>query len=220
MVNQEIKAFAQKLVDLLPATPGEGLFNPYTQTCVDFDSDPEAHEKRFERLVSHLDCDAKLILIGEAPGYNGCRYSGVAFTCEHQLLEGVIPRVTITERITKDGAIRKEASADTVWPTLHRLGVADVTIMWNALQLHPFKPGESQSNRAPRRAELMMGLEALKLLINRYPNAVLAPVGRKAEDSLKRVGVQNVKYVRHPSFGGSSEFVSGLTAIVDAMADN
>ncbi len=218
MVNQEVKAFAEKLVASLPAVPGDGLFNPYTQSCVAFDASPEAHKQRFKRLVSHLDCDSKLILVGEAPGYNGCRYSGIAFTCEHLLLEGSVPRVAITDRITIGGRIRKEHSANTVWPTLHRLGVAHNTIMWNALQLHPFRKGLTQTNRTPTHDELMLGMEALGLLIDRYPDAVLVAVGQKAASSLKRMGVQRFEHVRHPAYGGIPYFVDGLAAIVEAFA--
>ena len=42
-----------------------------------------------------------------------------------------------------------EPSATTVWGTLRELGVAEVTLLWNAFPWHPHKPGNLQSNRTP-----------------------------------------------------------------------
>ena len=64
---------ARALVATLPKG-SHTLFNPYTDRCV-FDSEINGPEQRLERLAMHLDCDAKVVLIGEAPGYAGCRFS-------------------------------------------------------------------------------------------------------------------------------------------------
>src|ERR1700686_3384575 len=70
----------------------ENVFNPWA------DSDPldlpfaTACERRIH-LRSHFDVDAKYLLIGEAPGYRGCHFSGIPFTCEKQLVNGEVPRI-------------------------------------------------------------------------------------------------------------------------------
>lgn len=38
----------------------------------------------FQRIKNN---NSKVMLIGEAPGYNGCRLSGIAFTCEENFTE-------------------------------------------------------------------------------------------------------------------------------------
>lgn len=82
---------ASQLVDSLPVNL-PGLFNPWKERC-EFDICDDAPQFRRERLRAHLNCDAKFILVGEAPGYQGCRYSGVAFTSESLILNGTIPRI-------------------------------------------------------------------------------------------------------------------------------
>ena len=44
----------------------------------------------FQRIKNN---NSKVMLIGEAPGYNGCRLSGIAFTCEENFTEDIIPRI-------------------------------------------------------------------------------------------------------------------------------
>lgn len=62
----------------------EHVFNPWGTNC-EFDAEPNASRKRKQRLSSHLACpDPVLILIGEAPGFRACRYSGIPFTSEFQ----------------------------------------------------------------------------------------------------------------------------------------
>lgn len=36
---------------------------------------------------------SKVMLIGEAPGYHGCRLSGIAFTCEENFTEDIVPEI-------------------------------------------------------------------------------------------------------------------------------
>lgn len=148
-----------------------GLFNPYVHQC-QFDTLENGPEQKLFRLAQHLDCDAKLILMGEAPGYQGCRYSGVAFTSERLLGEGAIPRV---DRVAHRLSIRKlpfsEPSATIVWKALYKHGVAETTIMWNALQLHPVKEGEPWSNRTPSPAEVAIGADAIRVLREAYPSS-------------------------------------------------
>lgn len=71
---------AQRLVESIP-TGLPGLFNPWWERCPK-DSANNGPGHRLARLEAHLDCEARWILVGEAPGYQGCRYSGIAFTSE------------------------------------------------------------------------------------------------------------------------------------------
>ena len=69
-----------ELLDMLADYKGAGLFNPWSETCV-MDVDDRAHLERRRRLREHLAAqDPAFILVGEAGGYQGCRYSGIAFT--------------------------------------------------------------------------------------------------------------------------------------------
>lgn len=200
------------LVELLPKG-GPSIFNPYRDTC-GHDLSHNTPEAKRARLASHLDCDARYILVGEAPGYQGCRYSGIAFTSERLLIEGSVPRVPREPgRLTGRKLPFSEPSATIVWKALYRLGIAEKTVMWNALQLHPVGGRGVWSNRTPSPAELASGMPALHHLRAAFPSAEVIAVGRKSQESLQALGL-NVRHVRHPANGGATEFAEGLAAIV------
>lgn len=202
-------SLANTLVNTLPAGM-VGLFNPW-RDCCPMDTATNGPQAKLERLAQHLDCDARLILIGEAPGYQGCRASGIAFTSERLLLEGAIPRVSAPDqRLTTRALPWSEPSATIVWKTLYRLGLAETTILWNALQMHPHKPDQPQSNRTPSPAEIALGEPALRLLTQAFPAAKIIAVGRKAEGLLRDMNIEPAGAVRHPANGGATEFALGL----------
>ncbi len=203
---------ATQLVDTLPVGR-PGLFNPWRQSCP-HDLPINTIENKIARLAAHLDCDAKLILVGEAPGYQGCRYSGVAFTSERLLLEGKIPRMPeLQGRLTDRGNPFSEPSATIVWGKLTELGIAGDVILWNSVQLHPHHPGQPHTNRTPSDEEVLLGLPALNLLRLHYPTATFVAVGNKADDILRAAGISATK-VRHPANGGANKFRDGLEAII------
>ncbi len=166
-------------------------------------------------LAAHLDTYPEFILCGEAPGHLGCRHSGIAFTSERLLLEGVIPRVTRADRrLTSLPRPLSEPSATIVWKTLYRLGIAEKTLLWNALQLHPYQPGNWRSNRTPTPAEIALGEPALRMLVEAFPFAKIVAVGKKAEGLLRSIGVEPAATVRHPANGGATAFAGGMESLV------
>ena len=170
---------------------------------------------KVRRLAEHLDCLPRLVLIGEAPGYQGCRLTGVAFTSERLLMEGRVPRVWKAQgRLSSRARPWSEPSATIVWDALHDLNIADCTVMRNAVQMHPHNEGIPLSNREPSLDELSGGTMALQLLRNAFPNAKFVAVGRKAETALQNCGIDLARQIRHPSFGGKAEFLVGLRSVV------
>jgi uracil-DNA glycosylase family 4 len=141
-------------------------------------------ELRRERLAAYLDARsrARLLLVGEAPGYRGTRVSGIPFTSERQL----------------SGSGPAEATATIVHRVLDELGIADDVLLWNVVPTHP---GTAASNRSPSAHEVVAGLPFVRALAR---DRVVVPVGRVAERALGRVGV------RHPSHGGARAFRDGL----------
>ena len=137
-----------------------------------------------ERIASYLDerADARILLVGEAPGYRGARVSGIPFTSERQL--------------TGEGPA--EATATIVHRVLGELGLEDDVLLWNVVPTHP---GTASSNRPPTRVEIEAGKPFLRDLAR--GRRVIA-VGRVAH------GVLGGDYVRHPSRGGAELFRSGV----------
>lgn len=207
------QTFARNLVSTLPSGI-PGLFNPWADHCPE-DLPGNGPEDKLARLAAHLNCDPLFILCGEAPGYQGCRHSGVAFSSERLMLEGSIPRIAVpVARLTSRHLPWSEPSATIVWKALYRLGIAERTILWNAVQLHPHRPGEIRSNRTPTPAEIALGDPAMRMLASTFPNAKIVAVGRKAEGLLHDMGVVTAGTVRHPANGGAVEFSQGLAKLI------
>jgi len=205
-------SLARSLVATLP-TGMPGLFNPW-RDCCPHDAAGNGPQAKLERLALHLACEPEFILAGEAPGYQGCRYSGIAFTSERLLGEGAIPRIPAPGRLSTRRLPFSEPSATIVWKTLYRLGIAERTILWNAMQLHPHRADSLWSNRTPAPAEIQLGEPALRILIEVFPRAKIVAVGKKAEGLLGAMGVKVAGAVRHPANGGATEFARGLQALI------
>lgn len=204
---------ADRLIKTLPSGLPD-LFNPWKDSCFEDELWNGPAAKR-DRLAAHLDCSPDFILCGEAPGYQGCRHSGIAFTSERLLLEGSIPRIPLLrDRLTKRERPYSEPSATIVWKTLYRLEIAEKTILWNAVQLHPYKTGHPQSNRTPTPTEIALGTPALRILVEAFPSARIVAVGKKAEGLLLSLGISPAATVRHPANGGASAFSKGLELLV------
>lgn len=206
-------SLARRLVATLPSGMS-GLFNPWADHCP-HDTEDNGPEAKLERLALHLDCEPEFILTGEAPGYQGCRYSGIAFTSERLLGEGAIPRIAaLPSRLSTRRLPFSEPSATIVWKTLYRLGIAERTILWNAMQLHPHRLDNLWSNRTPTPEEIRRGEPAMRMLVEAFPHAKIVAVGKKAEGLLGEMGVKVTGAVRHPANGGATEFSGGLQALI------
>lgn len=206
---------ARRLVDTLPSGI-PNLFNPWKDHCPD-DLPGNGPDAKYERLVQHLDCQPDFIQVGEAIGYAGCRHSGIAFTSERLLIEGAIPRVTQPQgRLTSRDLPFSEPSATIVWKSLYRIDIAERTILWNALQMHPHKPDKPNTNRTPSPAEIALGEPALRMLMEAFPQAKIVAIGKKSAGLLQDMGVIPFATVRHPANGGASKFAAGQSALIGA----
>lgn len=201
--------FSQSLF-AIPST--SQLFNPYyPQDDSDHDL-PHAHQIRRDNLRNYLESFRQrppILIIGEAPGWRGCRFSGVPFTSESQLLSRQLPFKG--HRSSHDGTPLAESSATIFW----RLMAAHHPrfLVWNCLPFHPHQLGQTLSNRTPTRAEIRQHAPFLAQLLSILnPDHVVA-LGRSAEHALRQLSIHAL-YVRHPSHGGAQAFRSGIEQIL------
>ena len=188
------------------------MFNPWLQSDPTTDLAPDAAADRLHRLRAHLSVAATCVLIGEAAGYQGCKVSGIPFTSERLILTSAIPRIAVPpSRLSSRERPWSEPSATTVWKTLHALGIAERTVLWNAYPWHPHKPGTLHSNRTPTRTERLAGVPVIQALLRAFPDARVFAVGRNAQESLAELGVAATA-LRHPSMGGARQFAQQLHA--------
>jgi hypothetical protein len=189
-------------------------FNPWTQGSDDDVPSVNGPAARCRRLQAHLATRAEQVLIGEASGYQGCRMTGIPFTSERLVMAEQIPRVAPPgARLSTRRLPWSEPSATVVWSTLHELGIAGRTVLWNAFPWHPHRPQQPLSNRTPTRPERVLGLVVLEGLLAEFPRARLFAVGRHAEEALREIG-RSATALRHPSMGGATRFRQSLRAAV------
>lgn len=160
----------------------------------------------------------RCLILGEAPGYKGCKLSGVPFSCEALLFQEEAHAV-FGERhgykCLSTDELEKERSAFMVWEELNKY--QEVPLIWNIFPFHPHQAKNPHSNRAPRVGEMRMGQAFIRRLIRMYPIERIAAVGRKAYfglDDMKDLSVE-YQYIRHPSYGGKADFVKGIKAFME-----
>lgn len=156
-----------------------------------------------------------LLLVGEAPGYNGCRLTGVPFSSQALIAEGVLDGALFGAangyNTAKPPYVR-EQSAAIVWEVLQGHGTA--ALCWNAFCFHPHQPGDPDSNRKPTTKEIEAAAPFLLKLLALFPSvSTVVAVGNSAEQALNRLGISHTK-VRHPAHGGKPQFVAGMEKIL------
>lgn len=202
---------AVEFVDMVAALAFSNAFNPYSDTCVDFDR-PNAATIRKDNLLAVLNAAIERgvdsIWVARDLGYRGGRRTGLALTDEahldaHARLLGTGPLMKSTV-----GPAVAERTASVVWQML--LAIQQPVFLWNVFPLHPHEPEDPQSNRCHTRQERMACRHImLGLLTLLQPRSVLA-IGRDAQVALEDLGIDADK-VRHPSYGGQTEFIQGIS---------
>ena len=218
----------KKFISSLKKSPNrQDVFNPWW--AVDPQNDinrlcPSIRRKQlFQYLIERLG-KAKHLLIGEALGYQGGHFTGIAMTSERMLLgghekKGILPEHAFTgiaaRRTSKPGIRREgftEPTGTIVWGHMIDAGLDPKDfILWNAYPWHPFKPGTGLlSNRTPASNELSEGRQILMDLIALSRPGIIMAVGEKAFTLLTDMGIESIK-VRHPANGGASKFRDQFT---------
>ena len=165
-----------------------------------------------------LEKSARVLLLGEAPSHRGCRFSGIAFCSEVELVHkrDLVARapLALTSVHSHEKPMR-ERSAAVIWDEIDRAGCAREVVLWNAFPWHPH--GEAvTSNRKPKLTEVAQGKKALEALLScfSYKLSIFA-VGKVAEDALRRWGqIECAGYIRHPAQGGEGKFRSQFRLLV------
>lgn len=209
-----------RFLDRIWSTKTRGdLFDPWRQRNHD-DLDEGAVSRRRFALAAHLSAPSpSLLCVGEAPGYRGCRVSGVPFTSEGQISDGVIPRLTsIKVRFSDRNLPWREVSATHVWNALEALGLERNTLLWNAVPWHPHPAGKPEGNRRPSHDETQAGLDLLRLLVKAMPKTTrILAIGRVSEKALQQIDI-SANHVVHPAArNGARLFREGVEGFVSKL---
>jgi len=166
-------------------------FNQYAEAGPD--DVPGAARIRLANLRAYLAerAGADIVCLGEAGGYQGMRWSGIAFTSERDLGRWGAPyEPTCAARRWS------EPSGTIVHKVLDEFDAERRVILWNTVPTHPHRPGEPLSNRRPTTAEIAAGAPfAMRLieLVRPRPDRGVDPAGgdgvRAASRERRRPGV-------------------------------
>ncbi len=220
----------EKFIRLLKKSPSGPVFNPWWQVDRENDIGPHAPRIRREQLCAYLRKrlgEARLAIVGEALGYRGGHFSGIAMTSERILLErkkisglepkhilaGITPRRTSKPTKCPEGF--SEPTATIVWSTLLRLGLAPAEfVLWNAFPWHTFKLRAGMlSNRMPTQAERSAGRPLLMAFLGLFSCRQVVALGRVAAAALEDLPAP-ASYLRHPASGSARLFREQIVEIV------
>ena len=209
MLLRDIWALLEEKV--FPRASTEILFNQYKDVVPRLDL-PDGDRIRRENLRNYLksfERPPRTLIVGEAAGPWGCRFSGIPFTSERQLVERVLPvggRQSSTRTLPYS-----ENSASIFWGLMAEYH-PDFFI-WNAVPYHPHKKGEPLSIRRPGKREIAESLDALGGVAEILKPQKVIALGRTAEAALRMLRIEPL-YVRHPSQAGASSFREAMTQIL------
>jgi hypothetical protein len=210
----------------LKSSPRGAVFNPWWQVDAANDIGPQAPAIRREQLRAYLSeriGKAQLALIGEALGYRGGHFTGIAMTSERILMgqnPGVAPQEVFSRiKPRRTSSVEKvprgfsEPTASIVWGTLLRLGIRGHDfVLWNVFPWHSFTPRLGMlSNRMPTHAEVAASAPVLKAFLSLFAGSQIVAVGRLAASQLPSAAC-----VRHPASGGSALFRRQIASLVEA----
>ncbi len=220
---QIIDTFIRQLVEFPPL---DHIFNQYAyhqDPAVDHASAVRRHNLSLY-LGLMMDRKPNALWIGEAPGYRGCRITGVPFTSEFilghgegSLLKETNARANRSSNLfglsqgyktsLDDWEFGKEATATMVWQAVAQLQI--YPLLWNAFPFHPHYPDQEDTNRFPTKDEIISGKPFLQELFKMFDNMKIAAIGRAAAGCLEELDL-SYTYIRHPSFGGKFKFSQGV----------
>ena len=193
------------------------LFNPWFEQDRRYDLENGA-DRRHQNLQWYLTTfapAAKVLFLGEAAGYGGCRFSGIPFTDEFWLQHQ--PWQTPFQQSSKASRPYKEASGTCVRQVLNE--TQQPVLLWNVLPWHPRQPRRPLSNRTPTAAELETGRDTLIKLLQVMPRLEhVVGIGRKAQTLLEKWDVELPQtYIRHPSHGGAKIFRAQTRQLLQSL---
>lgn len=199
--------------DALAKTSLPSVFNPYADCCPTHDR-PDAAQVRRRNLIRCLDAaiaaQVDTIWVARDLGYRGGRRTGVPLTDEIHLDQAAALMGGIAlDRATQGPAVA-ERTAAVVWKVLGRIG--EPVVLWNIFPLHPHEANDPFSNRCHTRAEREATWPLLVALIAMIKPRRIVAIGRDAGVALDGLDIP-VEIVRHPSYGGQAEFISGVNRI-------
>jgi hypothetical protein len=194
----------------------DNCFNPYVDRCEIHDR-RDAPSRRAKALSAMLESAASepidAIWVGRDLGYRGGRRTGLALTDDVHIARHAKRWGLVAERPTIGAAVA-ERTAAVIWSMLDRIEAR--IFLWNVFPLHPHESDDPFTNRQHNARERSAGEELLQALVVLLRPARIIAIGNDAAAAANRIvdGVP-VVCVRHPSYGGQTEFLRQIVKLYD-----
>lgn len=215
----------EKFIQSLKQSPSpQSMFNPWYDRDAENEESAQGAKIRRQQLQLYLEQrseSARYLFIGEAVGYQGAHFSGIAMTSErillgHQRHKNIHPSDVFQNHVPQQTSQRAkwpkgltEPTATIVWSSLLDFGLDPYAfVLWNAVPWHPYNPKHPQgllSNRTPSAAEMEYSQPFLQAFLQLFPNCTVLAIGQKGATMLEAMHVQG-PVVRHPANGGATQF--------------
>ena len=201
----------------------DNCFNPYSDRC-DVHDRRDAPQRRAAALSAMITKAAEkpvdAIWIGRDLGYRGGRRTGLALTDDVHMIQHakrweldlIIERPTL-------GAAVAERTAAVIWEILE--GIDARIFLWNVFPLHPHEPNDPFTNRQHNANERRAGESIMNQLIQLLRPARIVAIGNDAAAAIRRTNDSiPVISVRHPSYGGQTQFQEQISALYGCSERN
>lgn len=209
------------------------VFNPWRdcdEKCDIAKDAPQIRLRQLEKFLSLRLRAAKFILVAEAVGYQGAKFTGMPLTSEriilgkHQIKPAFVLGGEFGQRTSDPkspllkGAQKRfgfcEPTATIVWKEAMACKVSPLEIVtWNIFPFHPYRSlGEPLTNRTPKRSEFETGLRYLFRFIQVFPGASVISIGAHSKNILNGAKIPNF-HVPHPANGGAPKFRSSISQV-------
>jgi hypothetical protein len=201
-------------VSSLRATKFDNVFNPYADRCEvhDLNDAPDLRARALQGMLNaavRTEIDA--LWIGRDLGYRGGRRTGLALTDDVHLSSHATRWNVKIERATT-GSMVAERTAAVIWSML--VPVTASVFLWNVFPFHPHEPGDPFTNRSHSAKERDLGQAILAELILILRPKRLVCIGNDAANAASRLAsLARVEQVRHPSYGGQSDFIRQIRGL-------
>lgn len=203
-------------VDAVAALRFDNCFNPYVDRCEVHDHEDAPH-LRATALSAMVKSAARepidAIWVGRDLGYRGGRRTGLALTDDVHINRHAKRWDLSAERPTIGAAVA-ERTAAVVWSMLDQIDAR--IFLWNVFPLHPHEVGEPFTNRQHNARERRAGEEVLQAFIALLRPERIIAIGNDAAAAANRVAdAVPVICVRHPSYGGQTQFLRQLAELYE-----
>ena len=205
-MNSEL--FTQFLSELHDFKENSLVFNQYKKDAI---------LNNIQVYLTHLESfHPKILLVGEASGYKGCKLTGIPFTSGYVLAHSPCYQQVRPKLIYDKN--KSENSATIVYGALESWGIPIFRklVFWNSFPFHPHNADNLSSNRKPTTNEVEIGKDFLQILNKLFNFEIYIAIGDTASKSLTTLFPNTpILSVRHPSYGGKNQFIEELHHIIE-----